>query len=205
MKKVIVLLACVLAISTASAQEKKGGFAIEAGVGTAHFGNFSPVSVFTDPTDSYGLVASEHISAGYYGNSGWYMGLTLGQVGGSTSFQNLNETFFDINALFDIRRCIKLNDKFELEAGAAIGLLVHNNAFDYANEHYSFTRYGASGHFSMGLNCLLKDGQYIGFRAMFPTFGSFISDKPALPTGLEATNKTQSVGYSLQVSYGIRF
>lgn len=204
MRRYLILAMCMVALA-ASAQEKKGGFAFEVGVGTAHFGNFSPVSVFSDPTDSYGLVASEHVSIGYYKKSGWFMGLTLGHDGGSTSFQNLNETFFDINALFDIRRCIKLNDKFELEAGVAIGLLVHNNAFDYANDHYSFTRYGASGHFSMGLNYMLKDGQYIGFRATFPSFGSFLSHKPALPTGLVATDKTQSVGYGLQVSYGFRF
>lgn len=204
MKRYLILVMCMVAIAT-SAQEKKGGFAFEVGAGTAHFGNFSPVSVFSDPTDSYGLVAAEHISAGYYGNSGWFMGLTLGHDGGSTSFQNLNETFFDFNALFDIRRCIKLNDKFELEAGVAIGLLVHNNAFDYANDHYSFTRYGAGGHFSMGLNYMLRDDQYIGLRATFPSFGSFLSDKPALPTGLVATDKTQSIGYGLQVSYGFRF
>ena len=104
-----------------------------------------------------------------------------------------------------MNRYNKLNDKFELEAGVAIGLLVHNNAFDYAGDHYTFTRYGASGHFSMGLNYNLHDGQYIGFRATFPSFGSFLNDKPTLPTGLVATDKTQFSGYGLQVSYGIRF
>ena len=204
MKRILVLAMCLASI-VANAQEKKGGFAFEAGAGTAHFGNYSPVSVFADPTDSYGLVASDHISLGYKKSSGLYMGLTLIYDGGNTSFQNLNETFFDVNALFDIRRSLKLNDRFELEAGVAVGLLVHSNAFDYAGDHYSFTRYGTSGHFSMGLNYNLKDGQYIGFRATFPSFGSFLDDKPALPTGLDATDKTQFSGYGLQVSYGIRF
>jgi len=204
MKRIFVLAMCIAAM-VANAQDKKGGFAFEVGLGTSHFGNYSPVSVFADPTDSYGLVTSEHFSVGYYSNSGWFMGLTLNYDGGSTSFQNLNEMFFDINALFDIRQCLKLNDKFELEAGVAIGLLVHNNAFDYAGDHYSFTRYGASGHFSMGLNYMLKDGQYIGFRATFPSFGSFLSDKPTLPTGLVATDKTNISGYGLHMSYGVRF
>ena len=205
MKKTLVMLACLLSICVATAQEKNGGFAFEAGAGTAHFGNYSPVSVFADPADSYGLVASEYISMGYYGNEGWFMGLTLGYDNGNTSFLNLSETFFDVNALFDIRRCLKLNDKFELEAGVAIGLLVHNNAFDYANDHYSFTRYGVSGHFSMGLNYMLNEGRYVGFRATFPCFGSFINDIPTLSTGLVASDKAQFVGYGLQVSYGIRF
>jgi len=204
MKRILVIAMCMAAIM-ASAQEKKGGFAFEAGAGTAQFGNYSPVSVFADPTDNYGLVASEHISMGYYGNTGWFMGLTFGYTGGSTSFQNLNETFFDVNALFDIRRCLKLNDRFELEAGMAIGLLVHNNAFDYAGGHYTFTRYGTSGHFSMGLNYMLKEGQYIGFRATFPSFSAFLNEKSSLPAGLIATDKTQFSGYGLQVSYGIRF
>ena len=194
-----------MAAMVANAQEKKGGFAFEVGLGTAQFGNFSPVSVFADPTDRYGMVTSEHLSVGYYESSGWFMGLTLVHDGGNTSFQDLNETFFDLNALFNIRHYFKLSDRFELEAGVAVGLLVHNNAFDYAGEHYSFTRYGSSGHFSMGLNYRLNGGQYIGFRATFPSFGSFLNDKPALPTGLVATDKTQFSGYGLQVSYGIRF
>ena len=204
-KTIVLLVAMLLTIGAASAQEKKGGFALEVGAGTAHFGNFSPVSVFADPTDSYGLVASEHISLGYYGTPGWFMGLTIGYNGGNTSYQHLGETFMDINALLDIRRCLSLNDKFELEAGVAIGLLMHNNYFDYAGDHYSFTRYGASGYFSLGLNYMLQEGQYFGFRATFPAFGSLLGDKPDLPIGLEATDKTQFVGYGLQLSYGIRF
>lgn len=204
MKRFLILAMCLAAI-VANAQEKKDGFSFEVGLGTSYFGNYSPVSSFADPTDSYGLVASEHISVGYNKNSSWFMGLTLIHDGGNTSFQNLNETFFDVNALFDIRRCLKLNDKFELEAGVAMGLLVHNNAFDYAGDHFSFTRYGASGHFSIGLNYNLNDGQYIGFRATFPSFGTFLNNKPSLPTGLVANEQTRLSGYGLQLSYGIRF
>ena len=204
MKRLYLLAICFVAMA-ANAQEKKGGFALEVGVGTSNYGNLSPVSVFADPTDSYGFVATEHISVGYYNNNGWFMGLMIDGSGGNTSFQNLNETFLNINTMFDIRRSFKLNDKFDLEVGVAIGLLVHNNFFDYADEHYSYTRYGTSGFASLGLNYKVADNQYIGISARLPYFGSFLDDKPGLPTGLEANNKTQIVGYSLQLSYGIRF
>lgn len=204
MKRLFLLAICFVAMA-ANAQEKKGGFALEVGVGTSNYGNLSPVSVFADPTDSYGLVAAEHISVGYYNNKGWFMGLMVDCSAGNTIFQNLNEGFVNINTMFDIRRSFKLNDKFDIEAGVAIGLLVHNNSFDYANEHHSYTRYGSSGFASLGLNYKVSENQYIGLSARFPYFSSFMDDKPSLPTGLEATNKSQTVGYSLQLSYGIRF
>ena len=203
MKKVFLLVICFFTL-VVNAQEKKSGFALELGIGTSNYGNMSPISIFADPTAGYNLIASEYISVGYC-NNGWFVGLTLDYDGGNTSFQNLNEKFFNINTMVDIRRYFKLNDMFELEAGLALGLLVHNNFFDYANEYYSYSRYGASGYAYMGLNYNLAQNRYIGIHVRYPYMGSFLDSKPTLPIGLEANNNTQMVGYSLQLSYGIKF
>ena len=60
MKQLIIMLACLLAISAATAQEKKGCMTFELGIGTTNYGNYSPMSVFTDPTDSYVRVAPSY-------------------------------------------------------------------------------------------------------------------------------------------------
>lgn len=205
MRKIIVMLACVLAIGAASAQEKKGCMSFELGIGTTHFGNYSPLSVFADPTDSYSMLATEYVSFGYRHNNGWFVGLTLNNNGGSTSFQSLNESFTNSSAMIDLREFFKLGGRVELETGVALGLLIHRNTFDYDNDHYSFTRLGTSACFLLGLNYLIKENQTIGIRALFPCYGAMLSDKPELPTGLLANDKTQTIGYSLQVGYGIRF
>lgn len=205
MKKLIVMLACVLAISAASAQEKKGCMAFELGIGTTHYGNYSPMSVFSDPTDSYSLLATEYVSFGYRHCNGWFVGLTLNNDGGSTSFRSLNESFTNSSVMVDLREFFEMGDRIELETGVALGLLIHRNFFDYDNDHYSFTRFGGSARFMMGLNYLIKENQFIGIRAMFPCYGAMWGDKPELPTGLLANDKTQTIGYSLQVGYGIRF
>lgn len=205
MKKVIVMLACALAISAASAQEKKGSMAFELGIGTTHYGNYSPMSVFADPTDSYNLLATEYVSFGYRHSDGWYVGLTLNNDGGNTSFRSLNESFTNSSVMVDLREFFKLGDKIELETGVALGLLIHRNSFDYNNDHYSFTRFGGSGRFTLGMNYLIAENRTIGIRAMFPCYGAMWGDKPELPAGLLANDKTQTIGYSLQLCYGIRF
>ena len=205
MKKSIILLACVLAMGAASAQEKKGGLEIEIGGGTTRYGGFSPVSAFTDPTESYGLIPTEHMSVGYRENTGWFIGITLNHDAGHTAFQNLNEKFMNLNALVDVRHYAMLSDRFELMLGAAVGLLVHNNTFDFGNTDHSFTRYGFGGHFSTGLNYVIDEHTYIGIQASFPCIGSFMGKAPTLPGGLTATSHNQLVGYGLQVTYGLRF
>ena len=205
MKQLIIMLACLLAISAATAQEKKGCMTFELGIGTTNYGNYSPMSVFTDPTDSYSLLATEYVSFGYRHNNGWFVGLTLNNDGGNTSFQSLNESFTNSSVMIDLREFFKLADKVELEAGVALGMLIHRNSFDYDNDHYSFTRYGGSTRFMLGLNYLIKDNQTIGMHVMFPSYGAMWGDKPELPTGLRANDNTQSIGYSLQIGYGIRF
>lgn len=204
MKRYILFLVCMVAFA-ANAQEKKGGFAIEIGMGTSYYGNYSSVSVFADPTDSYHLVASDYIAAGYYDRKGWFAGVSLGSDGGNTAFLNRNETFSNYNAMLEFLDYFKLSEKFELEAGVSFGLLVHNNRFEYANERYSFTRFGACGYLSTGLNYKFKENHYIGIKAIFPHYGLLISDKPELPAGLDVNGTSQFVGYSLQLSYGIRF
>lgn len=204
MKRVVLFLICMMAFAT-NAQEKQGGFAAEIGMGAAHYGNYPSVSVFADPTDNYRLIASEQIAVGYHGPKGWFAGLSLGGDGGNTAFLNRNERFSNYNIMLEIRDYFKLNERLEIEAGVAFGLLVHNNRFEYANELFSFTRLGACGHLSTGLNYIFKENHYIGIRAIFPRYGLLLDNKPNLPMGLEATDKTQSVGYSLQLIYGIRF
>lgn len=204
MKRYILFLVCMVAFA-ANAQEKKGGFAVEIGMGTSYYGNYSSVSVFADPTDSYHLVASDYIAAGYYDRKGWFAGVSLGSDGGNTAFLNRNERFSNYNIMLEIRDYFKLNECLEIEAGVAFGLLVHNNRFEYANELFSFTRLGACGHLSTGLNYIFKENHYIGIRAIFPRYGLLFSEKPELPTGLEANRTSQFVGYSLQLSYGIMF
>ena len=205
MKKVIVLLSCVLAISSASAQGKKGWLVYELGIGTSHYGNYSPMSVFSDPTGNYSLLATAYVSFGYRHNDGWFVGLTLNNDGGNTSFQSLNESFTNSSVMIDLRKVFELGDRIELEAGVDLGLLIHRNSFDYFNDHFSFTRLGFSACSQMGVNYLIKENQTIGIRALFPCYGAMLSDKPELPTGLLANDKTQTIGYSLQVGYGIRF
>lgn len=205
MRKILVMLACMLAIGTMSAQEKKGGFSFEGGVGTACFGNYSPVSVFADGTDRYSLVGLSHASFGYYGKSGWFMGLSLDGASGSTAFNGFNESFDHITAMYDIRCIRKVSSKLELEAGVAIGLLVQNNSFDYAGNLYSFSRLGVSGQCQLQLNYLFTENLYMGFRIAYPCVGALMGDKPSLPAGLMPNEKTQFSGYNMSVNFGFRF
>lgn len=205
MKKVMILLTCVLTIGAATAQEKKGGFALDLGLGTSQFGNYSPLSVFADPTDTYALIPAEHLSLGYHDGNGWFYGLTLGLRSGNTAFQDKNENFMDISMLLDIRDYFKLTDKLELEVGITGGLLVHNNFFDFMGEHFSPTQLGYEGYLQVGLNYLFKEGHYFGIRAMYPHVGALGNSFPSLPDGVMNNQKKVFTGYSIQLNYGIRF
>ena len=205
MKKIIVMLACVLAIGAASAQEKKGGLVFECGIGTTRYGNYSAMSVFADPSDSYSLLPTKYVTFGYRHSDGWFVGLTLNNDGGNTSFQTLNERFINSNILLDLRRFFTMTDRIELVTGVEMGLLIHRNTFDYDNDHYSFRRHGMSARYLMGLNYQLTKNQIFGIRVLLPFYGSLTGDKPELPTGLSANDKTRSIGCGFQFGYGIEF
>jgi hypothetical protein len=205
MKKVIVVLVALLTTFAASAQEKKGGFALELGLGQSQFGNYSALSAFADPTEGYDFLPAEHITAGYYNGNGWFYGLTLGVRSGNTVFQNLNENFADFSFLLDIRDYFKLTNKMELEVGVAGGLLMHKNSFDYMDQHYSPTRLGYEGHLTLGLNYLFKEGHYLGIRAMIPQFGTLMDAPAGLPEGLTPNSRIMLSGCTFQLNYGIRF
>ena len=204
MKRIAFLAICMVAM-VAGAQESRGGFMAELGIGMNRYGNFPALSVMTDPTDSYGGIFSEQISLGYLSNNGTYYGLTFGENSGSTSALSINEAFANINVMLDIRDYFKLGSRMELELGVACGLLVHLNSIDDSmGDHHTYSRLGMAGHFSVGLHYMLSDRHCVGLRAL-PTVGNLMGDKPDLPTGLTATNQQQMNGFALQLTYSVRF
>lgn len=211
MKKTLILTALLCVAAVCGAQETKGGFMAEVGLGFSKFGNYAPVSAFVDPTESYSMIPSEHITLGYRFKNNAFVGLNIGSRGGNTSFRELDENFFDIDIMAEVRRIFPLGHRFEFEAGAALGYLLHGNAYEFAGNTESTSRGGFSCHVMMGVNYRLSEKTYIGLHAQLPYYANIGSDGVELPagftaaTGLEATTAPAISGYSLQASVGIRF
>lgn len=200
------VLLCVAAVC--GAQEAKGGFMAEVGLGFSKFGNYAPVSVFVDPTEAYSMIPSEHITLGYRFKSNMFLGLNIGSRGGNTSFRDLDENFFDIDIMAEVRRIFPLGHRFEFEAGAALGYLLHGNAYKFGGNTESASRGGFSCHVLMGVNYRLSEKTYIGLHAQLPYYANIGSDGVELPAGLTTKTATTAPvisGYSLQASVGIRF
>jgi hypothetical protein len=208
MKKTLIMTVLLCVAAVCGAQEAKGGFMAEVGLGFSKFGNYAPVSVFVDPTEAYSMIPSEHFTLGYRFKSNMFLGLNIGTRGGNTSFRYLDENFFDIDIMAEVRRIFPLGHRFEFEAGAALGYLLHGNAYKFGGNTESASRGGFSCHVLMGVNYRLSEKTYIGLHAQLPYYANIGSDGVELPAGLTtetATTAPALSGYSLQASVGIRF
>lgn len=204
MKKVIVMLACVLAIGAASAQENKTQkFELGANVGITTFNNYSALSLFQDAADSYSNW-SESIHFGYRMDNTMY-GLKFGYSLFSTSAVAVNERCNQLNFGVMLRRYAKINNRFEGLFGLGFNATYWGNTFSYLGDDYSRSRWGMDAEFEIGLNYVLEDGNYFGVRAGYTVSGSTFKKDLDLPTGLNANDKRTYGGYTLSLQYGIRF
>lgn len=210
MKKTLILTALLCVAAVCGAQETKGGFMTEAGLGFSKFGNYAPVSAFVDPTESYSMIPSEHITLGYRFKNNAFVGLTIGSRGGNTSFRELDENFFDLDIMADFRDYVPLGNRFELETGAALGVLFHGSGYEFAGNIESAARFGFCCNFEMGINYKSSKHTFVGLHAQLPYYANIGSEPAELPAaltalGYTATDAPQMTGCSIQFTFGIRF
>lgn len=144
MKKVIVMLACVLAIGAASAQENNTKkFELGCNIGMTTFTNYSGISLFQDATDSYSNW-SEAIHLGYRINN-TLLGIQAQYAILNTSAIALNETAMWWNFSLMLRHYIPIGGNWETLLGLRFGFSVLENSFKYLGDDYSRTRLGMNG------------------------------------------------------------
>lgn len=201
MKKVIVMLACVLAISAASAQENTKKFELGCNIGMTTFTNYSGISLFQDATDSYSNW-SEAIHLGYRINN-TLLGIQAQYAILNTSAIALNETAMWWNFSLMLRHYIPIGGNWETLLGLRFGFSVLENSFKYLGDDYSRTRLGMNGEFETGILYRFNSGNFVGLRAAFNVNGSHFDKDLNLPAGLVANDKRTFGGYSLMLQYGL--
>ena len=204
MKRYILLAACLMAVS-AMAQEKTSGLTAELGFGFSHYGNYPAVSVLSDPTPSYSMVATNEISIGYRNKTNFFYGLTYNMAGGNTAMYEHNENFTNQHILLTLRGYQPLGHRFELAAGVNAGLLIHTNNIDLLGQRENYTRYGYAGSFSLGVNYSLTPKTYVGLTATLPLVNDYFGEKPTLPAPYTVNPKTSTTGFGLMLTVGGRF
>ena len=203
MKKVIVILAAVLAIGAASAQENTKKFELGCNIGMTTFTNYSGISLFQDATDSYSNW-SEAIHLGYRINNSLF-GIQFQYSILNTSAIALNETAIWWNTSLMLRHYIPIGGNWETLLGLKFGFSVMANGFEYLGDNYARTRLGIDGEFETGILYRFNSGNYVGFRAAFNVNGSHFDKDLNLPAGLVANDKRTFGGYSLMLQYGLSF
>lgn len=204
MKKAIVMLAAVLAIGAASAQENNSKkFELGCNIGMTTFTNYSGISLFQDATDSYSNW-SEAIHFGYRVNN-TLLGIQAQYALYSTSAIALNEYAMWWNTSLMMRHYIPIGGNWETFLGLKFGLSVMENSFKYLGDDYSRTRIGMNGEFETGILYRFNSGNYVGLRAAFNVNGSHFDKDLNLPAGLVANDKRTFGGYSLMLQYGLSF
>lgn len=201
MKKAIVMLAAVLAISAASAQENTKKFELGCNIGMTTFTNYSGISLFQDATDSYSNW-SEAIHFGYRINNSLF-GIQFQYAILNTSAIALNETAIWWNTSLMLRHYIPIGGNWETLLGLRFGFSVLENGFKYLGDDYSRTRLGIDGEFETGILYRFNSGNYVGLRAAFNVNGSHFDKDLNLPAGLVANDKRTFGGYSLMLQYGL--
>ena len=203
MKKVIVMLAAMLAIGATSAQENTKKFELGCNIGMTTFTNYSGISLFQDATDSYSNW-SEAIHLGYRVNN-TLLGIKAQYAILNTSAIALNETVIWWNTSLMLRHYIPIGGNWETLLGLKFGFSVMANSFEYLGYNYARTRLGMNGEFETGILYRFNSGNYVGLRAAFNVNGSHFDKDLNLPTGLVANDKRTFGGYSLMLQYGLSF
>lgn len=195
------MLAVVLAIGAASAQENTKKFELGCNIGMTTFSNYSALSLFQDATDSYSNW-SEAIHLGYRINN-TLLGIQAQYAILNTSAIALNETAMWWNFSLMLRHYIPIGGNWETLLGLRFGFSVLENSFKYLGDDYSRTRLGMNGEFETGILYRFNSGNFVGLRAAFNVNGSHFDKDLNLPTGLVANDKRTFGGYSLMLQYGL--
>ncbi|MBQ9440230.1 MAG: outer membrane beta-barrel protein [Paludibacteraceae bacterium] len=203
MKKVIVMLACVLATVASNAQENTKKFELGCNIGMTTFTNYSGISLFQDATDSYSNW-SEAIHLGYRVNNTLF-GINFQYGILNTSDLAMNETavWWDFAPM--LRHYVNVGGNWETFLGVKFGLSVWSNNFKYLGDDYSRTRLGMHAELETGIQYCFNSGNYIGLRASFNVNGTNFEKDMNLPTGVVTSDKRAFGGYSLMMQYGVRF
>ena len=203
MKKVIIMLACVLAIGAAGAQENKSKkFELGVGFGMTTFNNYSALSLFQDAMPSY-IAWGETIHFGYRRNNGM-LGLKFNCATFNTSAITLNETSGPLGFSLMVRHDASISKHFEIIFGVSCGLTAWVNTFSYQGTEYSRVRWCTNGECEIGLN-YFNDIGYVGLRAGIIVTGRDSKKEMDLPAGLVANVRKNFDGYFIAMQYGVRF
>ena len=206
MKKVIIMLACVMAIGAAGAQENKSKkFELGFGFSMTTFNNYSALSLFQDATPSY-TAWGETIHFGYRRNNGM-LGLRFNCATFNTSAIALNETSGPLGLNLMLHRDVNISKHFEVGFGVSCGLAAWVNTFSYLGLDYNRVRWCTNGEFEMGLNYMIDDIGYFGLRVGITITGrEFNKDMDMdLPVDLVANVRKNFDGYFIAMQYGVRF
>ena len=197
------MLAAVLAIGAARAQENTKKFELGCNIGMTTFTNYSGISLFQDATDSYSNWSGA-IHFGYRINNS-LLGVQAQHAHFNTSALALDETAMWWNFSLMLRHYIPIGGNWETLLGLRFGFSVLENSFKYLGDDYSRTRLGIDGEFETGILYRFNSGNYVGLRAAFNVNGSHFDKDLNLPAGLVANDKRTFGGYSLMLQYGLSF
>lgn len=207
MKHTIILIAGLLLFGSAMAQEEKTErFELSASTGITTMVNYPGVSLAQDNVPSYRTLGVA-LHVGYRLKPTAMLGLRYQQASFSTPAAGLDES----TKMYMVGPMLRLNERigkrFEIMAGARLGLSVCDVHYSYLGEgrEGNFqTRYGMFGEMELGVNYLFSGGLYVGVNASV-LYVSHSDNNFELPAGYIKNTNLLFGGYSLMLTYGVRF
>lgn len=203
MKKVIVTILFVAFGIVTYAQGDYKGFVLNASTGLNSYDASSAVSLFSS-NERLSTVSGAAITAGYRNGAMMY-GLRAGFTMFTTVHGPVEELVNPWDFSLMIRRYLPLGERFELYTGFSVGFGLVLNSFDYLEKNYSYTRYGITEEFELGLDYRLSGATSVGIRAAVSPFSGLFDKGGKLPDGLTKNGSTSLSGYSLSLHYSIDF
>ena len=203
MKKTLAIVLFVAECVTAMAQSGYRGIVLNANVGMSSYDANSAISMFCS-TERISTVSGTAITIGYRNDCRMY-GARVGFNILTVAHGSLEEVINPYEFLLLMRRYLPLSDKFELYTGISVGFAMVFNAFEYQGVQYSYTRYGVSEDFEVGIDYRLSGASSIGLHAAVSPLRSLFNDSAKLPDGLTGNRNNAYGGCSVSIQYSLGF
>ena len=203
MKKIIATMLFVAFGIAVSAQGDYKGFVLNASTGYNSYDASSGVSLFSSG-ERLSSVSGAAITAGYRNGAMMY-GLRAGFTTFTTVHGRVEELVNPWEFSLMMRRYLPLGERFELYTGLSVGFGLVFNSFDYLGTNYSYTRYGITEDFELGLDYRISGATSVGLRAAVSPFSGLFDKGTKLPDGLSKNGNTSLNAFSVSLQYSIDF
>ena len=206
MKKVILAMACMVAMCATIAQEKGNKkIGAELQYGNMLYTNYSATSVFSGYTEST-LGNSMNANFMYYQSKNFAWTLSYFVDGANTSNLELDEMYGSWGFNFGYRYIATISEKSELYFGLKLGIVFANNRFTYMTDDYTISRVGFKFDWGLGYNYFVNPNAYIGISINYSGTNYFSDYKLPVEILNQSVNPKLGVqGLIFQVGIGAKF